>query len=252
MDIIWTYIRNYKKNLSLGIIILFIANSFISCKKDNKSNNPIAQPPVFNSSLTYGTMTDQDGITYKTIQIGKQVWMAENLRTTKYNDGKDIPHVITKEELFKLDSGAYCIYNNTFQVDYGAVYGRLYNWFAVNTGKLAPVGWHIPTMSEWDTLITLLVGEVIAGGKMKEVGILHWTNPNIGATNESGFTALPSGQGNDTSISFGSDSATGDWWSSSGFGDTFSFVCYMYFSDGMATIGTNYKKLGISVRCVKD
>jgi uncharacterized protein (TIGR02145 family) len=148
----------------------------------------------FNNALTYGTMTDQDGNVYKTITIGTQTWMAENLRTTKYRDGTAIHNVTDNTAWVALTTGAYCTYNNTTDTVVIATYGRLYNWYAATDAhNIAPTGWHLPTDAEWTTLTTYLGGESVAGGKMKETGTSHWITPNAGATNESGFTTLPSG-----------------------------------------------------------
>jgi uncharacterized protein (TIGR02145 family) len=146
----------------------------------------------FNPAINYGTLTDQDGNTYKTVVIGTQTWMAENLRTTRYNDGASIPFVENGSVWLTLRTPAYCWYDND-ESYFKEALGALYNWYTVNTGKLCPSGWHIPDDIEWNTMITFLGGNEVAGGKMKETGSIHWQWPNVGATNESGFTALPGG-----------------------------------------------------------
>ena len=145
----------------------------------------------FNSSLTYGTVADNEGNSYQTIQIEAKTWMAENLRTNKLNDGTPVAYVTGNPEWAALTTPGYCWPDN--DIGYKDVYGALYNWHAVNTGKLCPAGWHIPTDAEWTDLETVLGGASIAAGKMKAEGTTHWINPNSGATNESGFTALPGG-----------------------------------------------------------
>lgn len=134
---------------------------------------------------------DIEGNKYRTVTIGTQIWMAENLKTTRYNDGTLIPHVTKNDNWAALTSPAYCWYNNdsTNQEEYGA----LYNWYTVNTDKLCPEGWHVPTDEEWNILMSNFGDSGIAGGALKETGTLHWKSPNTGATNESGFTALPGG-----------------------------------------------------------
>lgn len=151
----------------------------------------------FNTSISYETVTDIDGNTYKTLQIiskgehkGSQTWMAENLKTTKFNDGSAIPLEIGSWT--DLSTPAYCWYNNTDNT-----YGALYNWYAVNTEILCPVGWHVPTHEEWEILFSYFGGYTEAGGKLKESGTSHWKSPNTG-TNESGFTALPGGVRDDS------------------------------------------------------
>lgn len=250
-----------KKKQSISILPFLIMGVFFgftsSCEKDD-DNNPSSNNPtngqttaVFNPSITYGTMTDQDGNVYKTVTIGTQTWMAENLRTTKYNDGTTIPNITDNYEWGGLSTGAYCNYNNTSNTDTIITYGRLYNWYTIKTGKLAPKGWHISTNNEWSQLIDYLGGISVAGGKLKEIGTTHWYNPNTGATNESGFTALPGGYRN----KYGSFYYIGDiihLWTSSE--SSASFPIYYYVSRSFSSIeGSNSsKELGYSVRCVKD
>lgn len=132
-------------------------------------------------------IADADGNTYKIIKIGDQVWTAENLRTTRYNDGTEIPLVTDYTAWTNLTTPSYAWTNN--DIGNKSVYGALYNWFAVKTCKLCPSGWHVPTDAEWTILENHLGGITVAGGKMKETGTEHWFAPNTDATNESGFTA---------------------------------------------------------------
>ena len=155
-----------------------------SCKKDDNSSKKEE-----NNSTT---VTDIDGNVYHTVKIGAQTWMVENLRTTRYNDGTAIPLVTGNTAWGSLTTPGYCWYNND-QATYGSTYGALYNWYAVNRGKLCPTGWHVATDAEWTQLTDYLGGVWVAGGKMKEAGLSHWESPNEGATNSSGFTALPGG-----------------------------------------------------------
>ncbi len=138
------------------------------------------------------TVFDIDGNVYHTVTIGTQVWMIENLKTTKYNDGTIIPLETDQAAWYNLNAPGYCWYNNDENANKD-VYGALYNWHALNTGKLCPVGWHVPSDEEWTILIDYLGDEQVAGGKMKESGTTHWASPNTGATNSSGFTGLPAG-----------------------------------------------------------
>ena len=142
------------------------------------------------------TVTDIDSNVYHTVTIGTQVWMVENLKTTRYNDGQEIPLVTDTVSWENLTSPGYSWFNNdtVFKKSYGA----LYNWYTVNTGKLAPAGWHVPTLTEWNTLAAFLGGNTTAGGKMKSTGTIEsdtglWYSPNTNATNSSGFTAIPGG-----------------------------------------------------------
>lgn len=144
------------------------------------------------SFKTDPVLRDIEGNTYKTVIIGDQVWMAENLKTTKYRDGTSIPLVTDGNTWGEIKTPAYCNYNN--DINYVATYGRLYNgWAAIETNGICPSGWHVPSAKEWNILINLLGGKQLAGAKLKEAGTTHWNAPNSDATNESGFTALPGG-----------------------------------------------------------
>jgi uncharacterized protein (TIGR02145 family) len=243
-----------KRRQSISIFPLLIMGVFLilasSCEKDdnepssgNSTNGKTTA--LFNPDVTYGTMTDQDGNVYKTVTIGTQSWMAENLRTTRYNDGTTIPNVLDNDEWKALTSGAYCNYNNTTRTDTIATYGRLYNWYAVNTGKLAPTGWHVATDVEWTQLTDYLS---IFEGKLRETGTSHWASPNTGATNETGFTALPGGSrfnGTFTSIGY-----YGYWWSATE--SITNYAWYRGITDTDIYRDDNVKELGFSVRCVRD
>ena len=206
---------------------------------------------IFNPNITYGSMTDIDGNTYKTVTIGTQTWMAENLKVTRYNDGTPIPNITDGSTWKQLTTGALCDFGNN-SLKYG-VYGKLYNWFAVSTGKLCPQGWHVPSDAEWTTLRYYL--GIYAGGKLKETGTMHWANPNFGATNESGFTALPGGYRDNIGIYY-YNGITGAWWSTTEDedDDSISKVCYWStFNDSSYFFkGSLNKVFGFSVRCVKD
>jgi len=213
---------------------------------------------VFNNTKTYGTMTDQDSNVYKTITIGTQTWMAENLRTTKFRDGTEMPNICYG--LWNLSkNNAYCSYNNTTDAVSIATYGRLYNWYTVtNSHNIAPEGWHIPTDAEWTTLITYLGGESVAGGKMKETGTTHWIAPNTDATNESGFTGLPTGArdsgGSDPEPFFNFMGACGYYWSSTEPGPDYAVGDFCRLCNDNAAVYRydNSKAEGFAVRLVKD
>jgi uncharacterized protein (TIGR02145 family) len=203
-------------------------------------------PVVFNPDVTYGSVTDQDGITYKTIEIGTQTWMAENLRTTKYNDGTPVPLVTDKTEWAALTTPGLSWYNN--DTDF---YGALYNWYAVNTGKLCPDGWHVPDDEEWNTLTSFIGSETIAGSKLKEAGTLHWQAPNAGATNETGFTALPGGYRTSTGV-YANIKRYSYWWSSSQRTTNDAWFRDLSYGYAYADRSSSNKKSGFSVRCVMD
>ncbi len=196
------------------------------------------------------TVTDFDGNVYTTVTIGTQIWMAENLKVTHYRNGAPIDNITDNTEWGNLTTGAYCNLNN----DEGTVdtYGRQYNWYAANnTNSICPTGWHIPSDAEWTTLINYLGGSDTAGGKMKESGTAHWSNPNLGATNSSGFTALPGGYRNNLGI-FDETYNYGFWWSSSHFNDTDGSIIYLFHNYAGVWGGNASKKRGYFIRCIKD
>lgn len=240
----------YKRFLKISVLIAFVAIVISSCSKDVDDSTNGKTTAVFNSNVSYGSMTDQDGNVYKTVTIGTQTWMAENLRTTTYNDGTAIPNV-TDNDSWVSSTRAYCNYNNTTRTDTIATYGRLYNWYAVNTGRLAPKGWHVPTDAEWTTLTTYLGGESVSGGKLKETGTTHWTTPNTGATNETGFTALPNGYRNGLGT-YSNIGRSGYWWSSTENSSTGAWSSSMYYNDTDVYRSLFNKRYGFSVRCIRD
>ena len=185
-----------------------------------------------------------------TVTIGNQQWMRENLDVLTYRNGDIIPQVTDPTAWAALTTGAWCYYNN--DVANGAIYGKLYNWYAVNDPRgLAPTGWHVPSDAEWTTLETTLGGAAVAGGKMKTTGTTSWTTPNTGATNESGFAGLPGGYRNYNG-SFFSVGSSGYWWSSSENGTVDAWYRYLGYNVGGITRSNDYKLSGCSVRCLRD
>jgi uncharacterized protein (TIGR02145 family) len=205
----------------------------------------------FTTSLpTVGTVNDNDGNTYNYVTIGTQTWKVENLRTTKYRNGDAIPNV-TGDGWQSLVAGAYCWYFNN-ALTYKATYGALYNWYAVaDSRNIAPVGWHVATDAEWNTLTTYLGGLTVAGGNLKETGTSHWKPTNDGATNSSGFTALPGGYCMDYG-GFDSIGGYGMYWSSTEDPVSKAWCWYtVYFGSNIIRSSFN-KYSGFSVRCVRD
>lgn len=207
---------------------------------------------TFNQDLTYGSVTDVEGNVYNTITIGNQTWMAENLRTTKYRNGEAIPLVTDNTAWLNLTTGACCNYNNdTANI---SRYGKLYNGYAVTDSRnIAPSGWHVPTDEEWTRLTTYLGSESVAGGKLKETGTGNWLDHNTGATNESGFSALPGGDrgwgGSFTYLGY-----MGNWWCSSVDSDNYTYIWCRRLEYDLSSVirGVLNKEEGLSVRCVKD
>lgn len=197
-----------------------------------------------------GTVTDYDGNVYNTITIGTQVWLVENLKVTHYRNGDPIPNVTGDADWSNLTTGAYCNYNNS--VNYGMTYGRLYNWFTVNDSRnIAPTGWHVPSDEEWTTLTNYLGGEMVAGGKLKEMGITHWISPNTGATNETVFTALPGGV-RYVDGSFLNIGISSKWWSAAELDARSAWYRYLEFNNSSVVRNEARKGVGFSVRCVRD
>jgi uncharacterized protein (TIGR02145 family) len=221
------------KNLCfLLLIIVFV----YGCETDNTNDN---------------TVTDIDGNTYPTVTIGSQVWMAKNLDVSRYRNGDPIPQVQDSVQWSNLTTGAWCYYaNNTAN---GPIYGKLYNWYAVNDPRgLAPEGWHVPTLAEWTILADCLGGANIAGGKMKSTGTQYWQSPNTGATNESSFSGLPGGWRDEEDGEFAHLGEAGLFWSSTlNFDD--AWFSELDYNRVTLDLGDYLPmSLGLSVRCIKD
>lgn len=203
------------------------------------------------STLVTGTVTDIDGNVYKTVIINDQEWMAENLKTTRFNDGTPIPLVTDHDVWATLSTPAYCWYGNN--ISSKTPYGALYNWLAMNSGKLAPAGWHVASYFDWKKLITYAGGTEVAGGKLKEAGTAHWASPNKGATNQSGFTALPGGA-HSARFNFEYQGESGVWWeywdNPSPEGAVVYIMDYLY--RGVIRTAADSRLDGHSVRCIKD
>ena len=202
-------------------------------------------------TLLQGQVADIDGNIYNTIKLGTQIWMVENLKSTKLYDGAALELVSDSIELFAEPmSPRYCWYNN----DKGKnkdVYGALYNWEAVKTGKLCPVGWHVPSVHDWIILANTFGGSIYAGGSIKEAGTAHWVNPNIGATNIAGFTALPGGYLYD---GFKEKGITCYFWTNEP-SPVWDFMAWSYQilnEEELLLLRSFPKYSAISVRCVRD
>ena len=212
----------------------------------------ITDVPSGNNTITFDFMdcTDADDNHYPVVKISTQVWMAANLKTTKYNDGTAIPMVTVDTAWGNLTTPGYCWYGND-QATYGDTYGALYNWFSVDTVILCPTGWHAPTDAEWTMLTDYLGGQNLAGGKLKETGTTHWNSPNTGATNETGFTALPGG----SRYSYGPFSSVGSyvsWWSATENGTNNAWYRLIYYDFSDVSRHDYGKQYGLSVRCLRD
>lgn len=185
-----------------------------------------------------------------TLQICNQVWMKKNLDVDHYRNGDSIPEVRDSIQWANLTTGAWCYYNN--DPANGAIYGKLYNWYAANDPRgLAPNGWHIPNISEWMQIDTCIGNSDSIAGKLKEVGTSHWNSPNLDATNEFGFTALPNGfRGYDGS--FSGLGITANWLSTIGSDYEYVHGRAIGVNNKGFFYSYNSKKNGQAVRCVKD
>ena len=205
----------------------------------------------FSQSDSTGTVTDIDGNVYQTVKIGDQWWMAENLKVTHYQNGDFIPNVTDDNQWINLTTGAYCNYDN--DSTNVATYGRLYNWYAVaDSHNIAPAGWHVPSDAEWQTLVDYLGGDTVAGGKLKESGTTHWSSPNTGATNESGFCALPGGYRYYYNGAFNYVGGSAIFWSSTESDISFAWYRGLYYCNTDVNRSDCNKQYGFSVRCVRD
>ena len=199
----------------------------------------------------FGTVNDIEGNNYRTVLIGKQWWMAENLRTATYANGQPIPNVTDNIAWTELTLGGWCHNNNNAAND--SIFGKLYNWYTtVDSRGICPIGWHVPTDAEWTVLTDYLGGLSIAGGKMRSTDSQYWPSPDYAATNESGFSGLPGGlrDGNDGDFS---TIVSGSWWSSTVASPNFvAWYHYLLSLSGMAGRSSYFKENGFSVRCLKD
>ncbi len=251
---------------------IIVSTLLISCKKEpkeigNKSSSESSTDTtkyetngIFSIGKPIGKfgngVTDIDGNKYRTVIIGTQEWMGENLKVSKYSDGTTIPNITDNKQWSQLSTGAWSYYDN--DLTNNAKYGKLYNWYAVSkttngNKNVCPTGWHVPTDDEWTVLTDYLGGDSVAGGKMKEVGTTSWED-NKDATNTSLFTGLPGG----SRLYFDGDYLTignvGDWWSSTETSTDSALGRYLMGSNGGAGRRNegNEKRNGLSVRCIKD
>ena len=252
-------IKESKNKLISEVILFFVISAVLitvtGCRKLPPPSSPYngRTTAVFNPEKKYGIVVDVDGNVYKTIMIGQQTWMAENLRVIHYRNGDKIPNVTENTQWKYLRTGAYCNYNNTLDADTIATFGCLYNWYALHDSRgLAPEGWRVATAEDWNTLFAYLGGENITGYRLKEKGNLHWCLPNS-ADNSSGFTALPFGQRDKLNGGFNPKSnCYGVWWTSSDGNYTVAPFFYLFSWDMLIYKGYNYKYFGYSIRCIKE
>jgi uncharacterized protein (TIGR02145 family) len=227
-----------------GAILLIITG----CKK--------ATEPVYGS-----TVTDIDGNVYQTVIIGTQTWMIENLKTTHYNDSTSIPLITDSITWINMITPGYCWYNNA-SASNKATYGALYNWYVVNTGKLAPKGWHVPTDNEWNTLENNVLQYYHSSGSLSKIlaSASHWRTStssgavgnNLSTNNSSGFSAIPGGYRISKKYAFNKIDSVGAWWNSTSVSDTTSQSIML--KNDLSTIErvNSKRQCGFSVRCLKN
>jgi uncharacterized protein (TIGR02145 family) len=194
--------------------------------------------------------TDIDGNKYSTVTLGTQTWFAENLRTTHYADGTEIPNLTGYLDFCTSETGARCTYENDEQMC--ELYGQMYNWYAAaDSCSICPDGWHVPSAEEWQILIDYLGGKAVAGGKMKSTDTTLWDSPNVGASNESGFNILPGGY-RDQNGRFIGEGFRGIFWAT----DIYNNECaYMMLTDAdyeAAVIDFGTRWHAFNIRCIKN
>ncbi len=232
--------------LTVFLVIMLCSNSGCkSCKKEVRETVGAVAP-----SLVTDEVRDIDSNIYHTIKIGKQTWLRENLKTTRFSNGDPIPEVQDGKKWSRRSDAAFCNYDN--DAIFAVTYGRLYNWHAVDDSRrICPAGYHVPTDGEWFELTASLGGEGVAGGKLKEEGATHWSEPNTGGTNESGFTALPGGYRGDR----GTFQILDDYcffWTSTTCDAASAWSRFLQNNDDAVYRIENIKTFGFSVRCLKD
>jgi uncharacterized protein (TIGR02145 family) len=240
-----------------GTLIAILATGLPAQEKPNATpSGATNRPPnaeVATAVSAGPTVTDIDGNVYKTVTIGSQVWMAEDLKTTRYRNGDLIG--TTSPATLDIGSEDSPKYQWAYAGDESkvATYGRLYTWFAVTDGRnIAPAGWHVPTDAEWMTLTEHLGGKKVAQGKLKEAGTTHWDSPNTEATNGSGFTAIPGGNRWPDGRFLGIGDFT-HWWTATEHDAKFAWRRILVKGAPADNFrGYASKKIGWLVRCVRD
>lgn len=223
----------------LGLLFFIF---IISCSKSD--NEQIQEDPI--------TMIDNSGNTYTTIKIGNAVWTQKNLTATKFLNGDIIPQIQDASTWNSTNSPAWCYYN--FDPAYSS-YGKFYNWFAASDSRdIAPLGWHVASKSEFESLSQILGGDTVAGGKLKSTNLNDWSTPNTGATNQSQFSAIGVGIINENGLFENSFGKYAGFWTQTSH-ETNYFLGYsakLYYDSSVITNGAEDRKKGYAIRCVKN
>ncbi|MFN5370052.1 MAG: FISUMP domain-containing protein, partial [Bacteroidia bacterium] len=262
------WVKFFAAAATAGILLLFVANplwEIFGIKNENEASVVYQKDSLINDTLNAAllkkendtSVTDIDGNKYKTVKIGEQVWMAENLKTTHFNEGTEIPHVTANKIWENLESPAWCNFENKSSLD--AKTGKLYNWYTVSKGDLCPTGWHVPSDDEWDQLIGYLGGVKEASNKMKSTtGWYYWEGWGqeekiySNGNNSSGFSGRMGGFRVNSSWGEFAWNYSADWWSStqSGINEAWYRSICAYQSKVDRVKG--HKRDGLSVRCIRD
>ena len=239
--------------ISLGIYSTQISGLILGSTYFVRTYATNASGTAYSNTRTITTalppVVDIDGNYYDTVHIGNQIWFKQNLKTTRYRNGGNIPYVLGNTDWQALTTGAWIYYDH--DAANNAIYGKLYNWFTTQGDTLCPTGWHVPSDAEWIILTDYLGGESVAGGKLKSVGTTYWNSANTGATNESGFSALP-GSYRNFDGNFGNIRNDASFWSASEYYNDIAWLRQLLNNLSGFFKSNNFKSSGSSVRCLKD
>ncbi len=250
------------KLITRSTISILIISLLFSCKKkETTSTTDLLKPIKFNSTITYGQVTDIEGNTYKTLKIGSKTWMAENLKTSKFNDGTPIQNITEKNQWANSPTSAWCYFDNDSK--YNDVYGKLYNQYVIKNKNVCPTGWHIPNAIDWDNMI----GYQYSGISINyiEAESLHWIYPQSGDGkysdiyndyNKTGFTAIPAGirlMGDFSGLIPDKyyHQKTG-WWSQDTSDNGYQKMEIMEKISFQSNLDIYFKDYGLSIRCVQN
>jgi len=233
----------FRKHIAQTGIELMILILSVACESNN-------YPEFTDYTGLRDSITDIDGNVYKTVGIGTQIWMAQNLKTTRYNDGTGIPLVNSDSIWTYTNSPAYCWYSNDSTIN-RKVYGALYNFYTVETELLCPPGWHVPTKEEWERLGKFLGGIDIAGAKLKDYYTFCWNGPNPCVINTFSFSALPGGERFTNGI-FKEIGDRGNWWTSTNDRTYLATYISMNHESKGLSVTHAFLRQGFSVRCIKN